>query len=441
MQPAPYVGPGQVAWFQFGVKAPLIPGTYRLAIRPLVEGALWLEDYGVFWIVTVLQPDGSPPAAAGPSGSTPVAFTSFDVAAGAHAGTSGAGGSVRLTEGTTAGSWTSLWATTAFGFSELVASWNADTPAGSWIEIAMQATPDGVRETAWYALGRWAYGDGDIARSSVNGQSDGDGTILTDTFRTHGQTMRAYRLRVTLHRGAATMPTPALTLAAAVASDWRAARPLIPSPVGAAAGATLAVPPYSQEIHAGEYPQYDGGGEAWCSPTSTAMVLSYWGRGPSADELAWVDPRFADPQVDHAARFTYDQAYRGTGNWPFNTAYAARFGLRGFVTQLRSLAEAERFLAAGIPLVASITVGPNALPGFLFGQGTAGHLLVIVGVTAAGDVVANDPAATNNATVRRVYPRAAFERSWLLGSGGTVYVIHPDSVALPPRLEGHTANW
>ena len=53
VQPAPYVGPGQVSWFQFGVKAPQTPGTYRLYLRPLIEGAQWLEDYGVFWLVTV----------------------------------------------------------------------------------------------------------------------------------------------------------------------------------------------------------------------------------------------------------------------------------------------------------------------------------------------------------------------------------------------------
>jgi len=52
-QPAPWVGPNQVAWFQFSVIAPQIPGTYRLSIRPLIEGAQWMEDYGVFWYVTV----------------------------------------------------------------------------------------------------------------------------------------------------------------------------------------------------------------------------------------------------------------------------------------------------------------------------------------------------------------------------------------------------
>jgi len=59
-QPAQWVGPGQVAWFQFTVKAPPTPGTYRLYLRPLVETVQWLEDFGVYWQVTVI-PAGSPP--------------------------------------------------------------------------------------------------------------------------------------------------------------------------------------------------------------------------------------------------------------------------------------------------------------------------------------------------------------------------------------------
>ncbi len=71
VQPADYVGPGQVAWFQFAVQAPLRPGTYRLGIRPVVEGARWLEDYGVYWEVTVLDPDGTTPI---PTPPPPAAF-------------------------------------------------------------------------------------------------------------------------------------------------------------------------------------------------------------------------------------------------------------------------------------------------------------------------------------------------------------------------------
>lgn len=61
VQPASYVGPGQVAWFQFAVKAPATPGVYRLSLRPLIEGAQWMEDYGVFWYVTVKASDAAVP--------------------------------------------------------------------------------------------------------------------------------------------------------------------------------------------------------------------------------------------------------------------------------------------------------------------------------------------------------------------------------------------
>jgi hypothetical protein len=56
---------------------------------------------------------------------------------------------------------------------------------------------------------------------------------------------------------------------------------------------------------------------------------------------------------------------------------------------------------------------------------------VIAGFTEDGDVVANDPAARDLSTLRRVYRRDQFERGWLGGSGGVVYVVHPPSVPLP----------
>ena len=38
-QPADYVGPGQVAWFQFTVRAPTTPGVYRLTSGPSSKGS------------------------------------------------------------------------------------------------------------------------------------------------------------------------------------------------------------------------------------------------------------------------------------------------------------------------------------------------------------------------------------------------------------------
>jgi hypothetical protein len=424
LQPHEYVGPGQVVWFQFTIQAPDRSGFYRLYIRPLVEGATWMEDAGVYWQVTVLNPDGTPPAGRVSSRvPAPIEDTSpaWGPAPFENVGFAQPPDGIVLSGGTRGG-WTSPWQPTRFPFSQLIPSWIADTPAGSWIEVEIQARTAAGRETRWWRMGIWAYGDETIRRTSINGQSDADGVVETDTFKTRAEKMTAYRARVTLSRSSATGASPMLRSIYAVVSDTRSYTPRYPSPRYTDRAMELSVPRYSQEIHAGEFPEYDGGGEAWCSPTSTEMVVEYWNKRPTSDELAWVGPR-ADPQVDYAARFTYDAAYGGTGNWPFNTAYASHFGLSARVLQLGSLNDAERYILAGVPLVASISHAPGALPGFLNNAGTNGHLLVIIGFTASGDVIANDPAATSDATVRRVYGREAFERAWIGGSGGVVYRI------------------
>jgi hypothetical protein len=207
---------------------------------------------------------------------------------------------------------------------------------------------------------------------------------------------------------------------------------------GVARGVVLDVPSYSQMTHTGEYPGFGGGGEAWCSPTSTSMVLGYYDRLPTAKQYAWVSPSFTDRFVDHAARMTYDYEYDGTGNWAFTTAYAAGRTKHGFVTRLRSLREAESFIRAGIPLVASIAFGRGELQGAPIGASN-GHLVVIAGFTQDGDVVVNDPAADSNAGVRRVYDRGQFENAWLPASGGTVYVVRDDAHPLP--FPHRHSNW
>jgi hypothetical protein len=58
-----------------------------------------------------------------------------------------------------------------------------------------------------------------------------------------------------------------------------------------------------------------------------------------------------------------------------------------------------------------------------------------------GNVITNDPAATTNSQVRKTYARADFERVWLRGSGGIVYVIYPRGKALPPNVPGLPPNW
>jgi Peptidase_C39 like family len=405
---------------------------------------------GLFALVALLALAGSASAA---KQAYLVELETFSFATGTKTGTVSSGGGLALaasglttapytdphgygTKSYDAGRWTSDWHDPGFAFSQAVPSWTAATPAGTWIQVELRARTQDGRETKWFVLGRWAYGDADFHRTSVPGQGDKDGFVAIDTF-VPKRAVLAYQLRLTLYRETGSTATPTVTrLSTVVANDATA---YVPSATTMTSTVVLDVPEYSQEIHAGHYPEFDGGGEAWCSPTSTSMIVAYWDRGPTPADYAYVtsaDPNHPDPWVDHAARYTYDYNYQGAGNWPFNIAYAANFGLTGAVTQLHSLAEAEQFIKAGIPLVASLSFGSGKLDGFLF-KGTNGHLLTIAGFTAEGNVVSNDPAALSDAEVRRVYDRTQFEEAWMESTGGLVYLMYPPGTALPPS----PGNW
>ncbi|MFI8827320.1 peptidase C39 family protein [Streptomyces sp. NPDC053431] len=335
-------------------------------------------------------------------------------------------------------SWTSPTHTSAVPATEVIASWNAHTPPGTWLQVELRGTYGDGTDTPWFVMGRWAAGDADIRRTSVDDQSDGKASIWTDTFSiddaASGLRLLSYRLRLTLYREPGTTLTPTVWRLGAMASD-------VPDRFTVPASAPgldheLTVPRYSQNIHLGQYPEYDNGGEAWCSPTSSQMIIEYWGRGPAAEDLAWVNPDFADPQVCHAARFTYDYQYAGCGNWPFNAAYAATYpDMNAVVTRLGSLTDLETLIRAGIPAITSQSFRKEELTGA--GYGTSGHLMTVIGFTASGDVIANDPASPNNPAVRRVYRRREWENIWLRtkrydangkvrgGTGGVCYIFWP----------------
>ncbi|GLY21336.1 membrane protein [Micromonospora sp. NBRC 101691] len=368
------------------------------------------------------------------------------------------------------GRWVSPPVRVGFGVHQVVPSWTAHTPTGCWVQVEVCGWTDDAPTTDWYVLARWAADDEGIRRTSVPGQRDQRAEVDTDTLTVTGAAATGWQVRVTLARPVGATVGPTLRTVGAVASGPRPtappSAPTAPTPARAdgtgptradgthttptdtgptptdgtarnaatgdpaARGRVLAVPTFSQRLHAGHHPHWGGGGDSWCSPTCVAMVLAYWGGGPAPEEYAWVDAADPRPEVDHAARHCYDHAYRGAGNWPFNTAYAGRYGMDAFVTRLRSLAEAERFVAAGVPLVFSAAFRTGDVPGLDYD--TKGHLIVLVGFTPDGDPVLNDPYASDDAGVRRTVDRHRFTAAWQGGSGGVAYVIRPPSVPLPP---------
>jgi hypothetical protein len=340
-------------------------------------------------------------------------------------------------------SWVSPWVEPGFDLTELIASWHAGTPADSWVELEVRGRDRNGR-SSWDTLASWAREDDEFTRTSHGSQTDDLGRVAYDTWLTGGAS--SWQLRVTLLRPAGSRAVPKVFSVGAMASrlpDVSSVTTSTPDTSSGALGTVLPVPSYSQMAHKGYYEQYDGGGAAWCSPTSTTMVLDYYDALPSRRAYSWVREDYPDRVVAHVARQTYDAGFGGTGNWPFNTAYAAALTGDGFVTRLRSLREAERFIAAGIPLVASVKFSAGQLAGAPISS-TNGHLMVVVGFDRSGDVVVNDPAAATRAGVRRTYDRGQFEDAWLKrsrsggGSGGVVYVIHDDEHPLPSPAK---RNW
>jgi hypothetical protein len=336
------------------------------------------------------------------------------------------------------GRWVSPWVRPGFALTESVPSWAAVTPRGTWVQVEMRVRSAQGRRSSWDTMARWASHARRFHRMTLGEQSDDLTRVAADTLRSRGVArLQRWQLRVTLFRRAGTSRTPWLRGIGAMASRLPGGNP-------ATARTTMRrtrvvpVPRRSQMIHTGHYRRYGNGGEAWCSPTSTTMLLRRWGTGPTDRQTAWVGARHKHADVDHAARFVYDYGYNGAGNWAFNTAYANTFGLHSFVTRLRSLREAEAFVRRGIPLVASVRFGAGDLRGAPI-SATNGHLMVIRGFQADGDVVVNDPAARRARGVRRVYDRAQFTDAWVGGSGGLVYVIRPRGRELPNRRP--EANW
>jgi hypothetical protein len=305
-------------------------------------------------------------------------------------------------------------------FDTLVPSWEAVTPAGTWMELEVRVRSEGSW-TPWFNMGVWASEAGSVRRHSVNGQQSGPWGVLTDTLKSKGPGFAdAYQYRLTLFTEQGGVSPLVRGVSVTVSDSQRHGEN-----VGVADtnswGRELEVPARSQMV-------YQGGGELWCSPTSLSMVMAYW-----AGKIG--NPNLNQP-VPVVAAGTYDYVYQGWGNWPFNTAYASAYGLESAVSRFSSIEQVERWIEMGVPVIASIgwdnRYGERRLSGAPLTL-SDGHLLVIRGFDSSGNVVVSDPAGSDDSQVRRVYRRDEFARAWFSGSGGVVYLVYPRGWSTPDR--------
>jgi len=303
---------------------------------------------------------------------------------------------------------------TSIPWNELIISWNLEPVKDSYLKVEARAiSPE--RTTKYYTLGYWSPSPDTYPLKSVAKQKDADGNVLTDTLKLT-QPSQTTQIRLTLGR---TGPEkPKLKLLTLIFTDTTARlEPLTPNRAGW--NRLLDVPERSQMA----YPN----GQVLCSPTTVSMLMAYWSRRLHRPEL--------DQDVPEIVPKLYDTVWEGTGNWPFNTAYAGSFhGMRGYISRFSDISELEDWIASGIPV--GLSVCYNRLRGRL--GPSSGHLVVCVGFTADGDVIINDPGTRLN--VRKTFPRKNLISAWAY-SHNAVYLIYPESVEVPADRFGHWDSW
>lgn len=303
---------------------------------------------------------------------------------------------------------------TSSPFSELIMSWNADTPIGTSVAIEAQVQVDD-NWSPWFSWGLWntwgRAGSSKIETKNAIAKMDIDTLIINK-----GSVATALRYRVSLYSNQANV-TPTVKLLAASVNG----RSIIPSASREKTDIVLDVPQYAQR---GRDPSIAG---KICSPISITMLLNYYGISVMPEEMAW---NVVDNSQDRVA----------FGNWPFNCAYAATFGLKAYVAYYSSLDDIRRDLMEGRPIAASVMYKnsekvPEDLP-ILHNapvEATDGHLVVVRGLVQKDGkeyVVVNDPAAENIAAVKRLYLAEEFEKAWTK----VVYVIEKDDNAVITQL-------
>jgi hypothetical protein len=317
---------------------------------------------------------------------------------------------------------------TGIRFDTLLPSWNATAPDETWMQLEVRVCSAGSW-TSWFNMGVWTSGTS-LKRHSVNGQEAEGWRVLTDTFQSTGQVFAsAYQYRLTLFTEKWYISPLVRSISFAVSDSRRHGQSPGMTPFRAAWGGNLPVPARSQMV-------YPNGGEAWCSPASLSMVMAYWAGATCDGSL--------DRSVPAVAGGVYDHSYGGWGNWSFNVAYASAHGLEAVVGRMGSVEQVERWIEAGIPVVASVAWDDDRAGQRLAGAPlprSDGHLLVIRGFTGSGDVIVNDPAGSGDADVPRVYDRGEFSRAWLrTGSGGIVYLVYPPCWR-PPWAYAARGSW
>jgi len=309
------------------------------------------------------------------------------------------------------GTWTSAEQATAFAFTEMIPSWNVNTPKDTGVRFHVRVKDANSGEwSPWLYMGYWG-------RTVATGKDarvikfEG-GEVEIDTLVLH-QPADAYQIRATLQ---SLDETPANALPSVrrisvcysgeVSDDTRRAELISP----------VSVPQdWARDLGVGFRAQKDASERLKsqaCSPTSTSMVMAFNGVN--------------FPTLENASAI-YDTEYNLFGNWNRAVARAGEHGLDAWITRFRNWDQVKATIQQGQPIIASIRFEKGEMPSNPIMQDTDGHIIVIRGLTKDGDVIVNDPARKESQNGKPngngvIYKANELAKAWF-DRGGVAYII------------------
>lgn len=335
-------------------------------------------------------------------------------------------GALRLFPGETEGTYLSPEMTVP-AFEYLVASWSADTPEGTWVEIRARAYVD--QKEQWSGWFSWGKSGIRIKRGSID-RSDGLVQMDTDTFTvlgSSGETASQVQIEAVLHSDDPTASPCLRSLSGTMKNTLDGQAIPIYQPHGGEElpeKVLLAAPAYSQMARDPAI------GDSICSPTSLCVMLNQRGLDLCPEEVALQE---------------YDFSY-GFGNWSFTVAYAGAFGFDGYC-HYADLDFVRQELAHGRSVALSVrySTNPNGANPYLENgaiSNTNGHLISIVGYETVDGVeyfYSNDSAASDDVSCAlRRYRADQLDAAW---SSRIAYVVSSEpeenaGLAAPQRIDG-----
>lgn len=149
---------------------------------------------------------------------------------------------------------------------------------------------------------------------------------------------------------------------------------------------------------------YSPNGQSWrpfayCGPTSLQMVMSYYGVNKSRDYWGLTVPSTGQQVRTAQSRGQVYLLNQGATYQPM-VEMAKKHGLSGSrMVQPNSIEGMKRSIAQGRPQIVSIKGTINYIAPQRYSRNTAGHVIVVVGVTGDGNLIVNDPATGQKHTI------------------------------------------